>query len=436
MANVMAVPDSAKEATTRFLRREFHRYYDTTKPILPDRFGRREFGFMFWTPGIVQRHLGFSKEEDLRSFLLDRVPAHAYYSSAYYEKPDAPTMEEKGWLGADLIFDLDADHLPGAKAMSYPEMLEAVREGIIRLWDRFLATKFGIPETKMRLVFSGGRGYHIHVFDEKILPLGSHERREIVDFISAKGLDSTWIFKSSAFDKKEFQGRVRVKTRVVGPPTTAPGWAGILASGLIDLTRRLEEIGRDASIEFLASLPGIEKEAALSLYDSLFAPRATSPRLIRAVDRVREGQIEALADRDRDALIRVVVALEQIPLSPDEDAPLAEIREKVAMRQRGETDEPVTSDIKRLIRMPSSLHGKTGLQVVPLSRDAIDDFRPLRDAVPRPWTDDDVRVTLKNKITLEIRGVGFNLAPGVNDVPQYLAIFLAARGLATVVPEA
>jgi len=28
------------------------------------------------------------------------------------------------------------------------------------------------------------------------------------------------------------------------------------------------------------------------------------------------------------------------------------------------------------------------------------------------------------------------LAPGVNDVPQYLAIFLAARGLATVVPEA
>ena len=104
--------------------------------------------------------------------------------------------------------------------------------------------------------------------------------------------------------------------------------------------------------------------------------------------------------------------------------------------QRAETDEPVTSDIKRLIRMPSSLHGKTGLQVVPMSRDEIDDFRPLRDAVRQAWTDDSVRMNLKNKINMEIRGEVFNLAPGVNDVPQYLAIFLAARGLATVVPEA
>ena len=86
--------------------------------------------------------------------------------------------------------------------------------------------------------------------------------------------------------------------------------------------------------------------------------------------------------------------------------------------------------------MPSSLHGKTGLQVVPLSRDDLDNFRPLRDAVPRAWTDERMRVNLKNRITMEIRGEAFNLAPGVNDVPQYLAIFLAARGLATVVPEA
>ncbi len=432
----MVVPDAAKEASTRFLRDHFRRYYETTKPILPDRFGRREFGFMFWTAGIVQRHLGFSREEELRSFLTTRVPAHAYYSSAYYETPNAATMEEKGWLGADLVFDLDADHLPGSKAMAYAEMLDAVREGIIRLWDRYLVGKFGIPETKMRLVFSGGRGYHIHVLDERVLSLGSHERREVVDFITAKGLDPTWIFKESAFDTKEFQGRVRVKTRVVGPATAAPGWAGILASGIVDLTHRLEELGRDASVEFLTTLPGIEKERAMSLYDNLFKVRATEPRVIRAVDRVREGQIEALGDTDRDTFIRVVIALEQVPLSADDGAPLDDIREKVAMRRRAETDEPVTSDIKRLIRMPSSLHGKTGLEVIPMTRDAINDFRPLRDAVPKAWTDEAVRMNLKNKINLEIRGEAFNLVPGVNDVPQFLAIFLAARGLANVVPEA
>src|SRR5437667_8049984 len=314
----MAAADASKEASNNFVKAHFRRYYEQTKPILPDRFGRREFGFMFWTAGIVQRHLGFSREDELKSFLVSRVPAHVYYSSAYYEKPNASTMEEKGWLGADLVFDLDADHIPGGKSLSYPEMLEAVKHGIVKLWDRFLQTELGFDEKRMRIVFSGGRGYHIHVLDERVLSLGSHERREIVDFITAKGLDPTWIFKESAFDTKEFQGRVRVKTRVVGPATAAPGWAGILASGLVDLTRRLEELGRDASVEFLTSLPGIEKAQAMSLYDNLFKARATKPRVIRAVDRLREGQIEALGDADRDTFIRVVIALEQVPLTADD----------------------------------------------------------------------------------------------------------------------
>ena len=213
----MAASDPAKEATTAFVKARFRRYYESTKPILPDRFAKREFGFMFWTPGIVQRHLGFSRPEDLRSFLTDRVPAHAYYSSAYYEKPDAPTMEEKGWLGADLIFDLDADHLPSASKMSYPEMLEAIRLKILHLYDDFLAADFGFDENTMRLVFSGGRGYHIHVFDERVWSLGSHERREIVDWITAKGLDVQATFRESAFDATEFKGHTRVKKKVVGP---------------------------------------------------------------------------------------------------------------------------------------------------------------------------------------------------------------------------
>src|SRR5438876_2882762 len=207
----MAAADASKEASNNFVKAHFRRYYEQTKPILPGRFGRREFGFMFWTAGIVQRHLGFSKEEELKSFLTSRTPAHAYYSSAYYEKPGAPTMEEKGWLGADLIFDLDADHLPGGKALSYPVMLEAVKLGIIKLWDRFLRLKLGFDEKKMRIVFSGGRGYHIHVFDDRVVSLGNHERREIVDFITAKGLDFKLIFRETPFDRTEYKGTVRVK---------------------------------------------------------------------------------------------------------------------------------------------------------------------------------------------------------------------------------
>jgi len=426
----MAVPDRAKEATTNFLRTQFHRYYDATKPSLPDRFGRREFGFMFWTAGLVQRHLGFSKEEDLRSFLASRVPAHAYYSSAYYENPGAPTMEEKGWLGADLIFDLDADHLPNAAKMSYPEMLEAIRLKILHLYDDFLRADFGFEEKAMRLVFSGGRGYHIHVFDERVWSLGSHERREIVDWITGKGLDVDGVFRESAFDKKDFQGHTRVKTRVVAPSQNDPGWRGKIMRGIHGLVGKLEALPPDEAVKFLLSFEGVRESEAADLYENLFKPRATKPRVIRGVDRLREGQIEALSDRNRDLLIRLVKDLQ--PIRFDERAGVS----LEGIVQRAETDEPVTSDIKRLIRMPASLHGKTGLQVVPLTRNAIDAFRPLRDAVPTTWTDERVRMNLKGGIILEIRGEAFNLAPGVNDVPQYLAIFLAARGLATVVPEA
>ncbi len=427
---VVAEVDPAKEATAEWLRAQWRRYYQSTKRILPDRFGRREFGFMFFNSTMVIRHIGFSREQELNDFLVSKVPAHAYYSSAYYEKPNAPTMEEKGWLGADLIFDLDADHLPNAKSMTYPEMLEAIRQRIIKLHDDFLEADFGFDASKMRLVFSGGRGYHIHVFDERVWTLGSHERREIVDWITGKGLDVDALFRESAFDKREFQGRARVKKKVVGPVQDEPGWRGKIARGMAQLVTALEGMDHDKAIAFLVSFSGVKESAAEDLYENLFKPRATKPKVIRGVDRLREGQIEALSDRSRDLLIRIVKEVQEVHLDQQAGVALDSIV------QRGDTDEPVTSDIKRLIRLPSSLHGKTGLRVIPLTRDEIDEFRPLRDAVPDVWTDEPVSMRLQNRINLETKGEAFNLAPGVNRVPQFLAIFLAARGLATVNPEA
>src|SRR6266705_4862077 len=428
----MAAPDPAKEATTAFVKAQFRRYYESTKPILPDRFAKREFGFMFWTPGIVQRHLGFPRREDLRSFLTDRLPSHAYYSSAYYEKPDAPTMEEKGWLGADLIFDLDADHLPGAKSMTYAEMLEAIRLKIIKLYDEFLVEDFGAEERNMRVVFSGGRGYHLHVFDPRVLTLGSHERREIVDWIFGTNFDTRSAFKETVFDTKQFKNHAYSKKKVIiERADLRTGWPRKVIRGLLGLADLLETMDRQQAVEFLASVPNVKKEEAENLWENLFKPRGPQGRGLRGVDRLRsQKQIEVLTDRN---VVLVLEILEHLfRTQPDVYRGVSLER----IKPFGDTDQPVTSDIKRLIRLPSSLHGKTGLQVVPLTRDAIDEFRPLRDAVPQAWTDDSVRMNLKNKINMEIRGEAFNLATGVDEVPQYLAIFLAARGLATVVPEA
>src|SRR2546427_87125 len=83
-----------------------------------------------------------------------------------------------------------------------------------------------------------------------------------------------------------------------------------------------------------------------------------------------------------------------------------------------ETDEPVTSDIKRLIRMPHTLHGKTGLAVVPMNRAALDGFVPLRDAVPKAWTEESVKASLRAGIKLTMRDETFNLKEGLNLLPD------------------
>jgi len=416
-------PADPKARTQEWLRRRFQRYYKAVELQIPERFARREFGFMFWTGGLMQRHLAFEAASALRTFLTARAPMHVYYSSAYYETPNAPTMDEKGWLGADLVFDLDADHIPGAQNMPYPKMLALVKEKIVHLHDDFLVRDFGFDEGAMKIVFSGGRGYHIHVVDPRVWGLESHERREVVDYIIGTGLDASRIFRTSAFDVAEFRGHKRVKERIVSPAPGAPGWAGKVARAAIELAKRLGALPRQDAMAFLVSFEGVTHDAAAALLDNLFEVRATRPRPIRGLDRLVEGNLEALTDKNRDLMIRILTQIQQVRV--DRIGPIETSR----IAARGETDEPVTSDIKRLIRMPSSLHGKTGLAVVPLRRSDLDAFEPLRDAVPREWSDAPVRMRFRSALNLEMRGETFNIAEGAVAVPEYLAIFASARGL-------
>ncbi|MDX1612647.1 MAG: DNA primase catalytic subunit PriS, partial [Candidatus Thermoplasmatota archaeon] len=92
------------DATLAWARSLFRRYYRRHAVLLPPRYGRREFGFIFLGEKGMQRHTGFDTRKDLSQFMAAKGPAHAYYSVAYYEQPDATDMEAKGWMGADLIF--------------------------------------------------------------------------------------------------------------------------------------------------------------------------------------------------------------------------------------------------------------------------------------------------------------------------------------------
>jgi DNA primase small subunit len=69
----------------------------------------------------------------------------------------------------------------------------------------------------------------------------------------------------------------------------------------------------------------------------------------------------------------------------------------VVLGNAGETDEVVTIDLKRVIRWPTSLHGKSGMKVVEFPLERLDPhgsnpFDPLSEAVPWKMGTPDVNV--------------------------------------------
>jgi DNA primase small subunit len=318
-------------------------------------------------------------------------------------------MEEKKWLGADLIFDLDADHIPGAQNLSYPEMLAKVKEEMIRLLDDFILGDLGFKEEDITVVFSGGRGYHAHVHDARLVSLKSHERREIVDFIAGTDLNFDWVFPERSYGKKEFNRTQRTGRLREIPRSGSGGWRGRMRLGVEWL---LEEMR-------LLDANGVKRHFASA---------------VSAQDRIVEGMLRDLYSKegDKDGA--------QMMLENDNMACFTDVRhqhlflqiieKEIKPRFTGEIDEPVTSDIKRLIRLPGSLHGKTSFRVVPLDRQSLDSFDPFLDAVPEIYGDEEVEIFVKERTLLSLRGQSFDLE-GWSRVPVYAALFLICRGKAT-----
>jgi len=71
----------------------------------------REFGIGAFGKKISNRHLVFKSDGELNSFLRERTPFYISYSNAHYEFPEARPMEKKSLVGADLIYEFDADDI-------------------------------------------------------------------------------------------------------------------------------------------------------------------------------------------------------------------------------------------------------------------------------------------------------------------------------------
>ncbi len=411
------------EPELEFIRRSFARYYGSNRVDVPYRFGRREFGFIMFDGNFFKRHMAFEKSTRLHNFISASVPRHAYYSTAYYRNPRASKMAEKGWMGADLIFDLDADHIAGAENMTYPEMLAAVKKQFIKLVDDFLNLDFGFDYDDIKIVFSGGRGYHAHISDERVLRLKSHERREIVDYITGVGLDMDRVLEKDAVEVSRFKEHRKLIDIYRLPPKDAGGWKGKMARGIESLLLEMRLMGEEEWVSMMMSeVQTIGKEQVKELsgsknmgkgtFKNIYSELFTSGKYRRIIE---DGNLNVFRSEKQKNLF-LFLMLRRLKLSLE-----------------GETDEPVTSDIKRLIRLPGSLHGKTALRVIELDREGLNDFKPVLDAIPPEFRDRDVAITLKADTVQPVgEEAGKELLAGDMTVPLYLALFLMGRRLATL----
>jgi DNA primase small subunit len=101
---------------------------------------------------------------------------------------------------------------------------------------------------------------------------------------------------------------------------------------------------------------------------------------------------------------------------------------RVTLAGSAQVDEPVTADIKRLIRLPGSLHGGSGMKVIPLSLEDIEDFKPLQDAVA--FSDRPVTLRAIKPFEVQMMDLDIRVEEGVQELPEYAAVYLMCRGVA------
>ncbi len=390
-----------EDRTRNYLRGRFGDYYADADLSVPPEPAAREWGHIPYTESdgtTMVRHRSLldmgGDAQSVREFLEREAPRHAYFSAARYDDPDNRTMAEKGWRGADLVFDLDADHLPGVDEdqASYAEMLAACKDALQRLLD-LLREDFGFADDELLIVFSGGRGYHVHVRNGALLDLDSEARREIVDYVRAVDLDRDDLIRTVSYG-----GTTRRELKTGG------GWGRRVHRELVEFVAELREMDREDALEALTAFDGIGDGRASTILDAAE----------RNPDAIREGNVEAGGPGLRkliEALTAQVVGNETAPI-----------------------DEPVTTDVRRLIRLPGTLHGGTGFVVKPIDPADLDAFDPLEDAVAHRFRGQRIMVNVTEPGPVDLGGETA-LEPGPQSVEEYVGVFLMARGRAEKAAE-
>lgn len=401
------------ETEENFLREKFRAYYAKNYVKEPPSIEMREFGTGSYGKKISNRHFSFKSHEELDNYLRNEVPFYISSSSAYYMFPERKPMDAKKILGADLIYEFDADDIKtnckekhdswccakcGATGFGNienctncgervsveqwfcNECLGETKKQVFKLLD-FLETDFGFKEISVN--FSGNAGYHVHVRSKEIRELKQGARIELLDYLTATNIN----FNALGFSKEGKMMRCPV-------PEKTSGWGKKILNSLSNFFN-------EADAQKIAAIGGIPLQKAKDLISK------------------KELLLKNLSEKG-------------VLLSPGtrNDADFwNSIFEYVRAEVSLDIDRQTSVDISKVVRVPETIHGGTGLLAKKIPREKLSEFDPFSDAVV--FGDTKVRVFINKAPKLIFGGEEYGPFDNFEGlIPEYLAIYLIARNSA------
>lgn len=355
---------------------------------------------------LMKRHfsfLGGELEKDLHSWIQNERPRHLYYSSCFREDPLNPNT----WWGADLVFDIDADDIPSVKDSPWEIQLEAARDHMDMLVNDFLLGDLNFRREEILVNFSGGRGYHARVSSPRVLGFDSAERREVMQYIMGTGMKV--INHLNVVTSPSSAGHT-ITDYYLYPPDY-PGWMGRLSRHVLRLKRHLKDLGDKKGREFWRNNMSVS-----SMYTRF---------------------LKAASELETENRLKVSSTWMEHKPDPKKDTKIPGILEDLVKLYSVHLDTAVTADINRLIRLPGSIHGSSGLVVKTMKPGDVARFDPLLDAIPKTFYNSGnmVRIEAVSHFKSPFAdGTELNTGDSAN-IPEFTALYAVLKGLAKPKPR-
>ena len=351
-------------------------------------FPNREFGFVI--NDRFTRNISFENTKKLREFMVTNSVQHAYVGSVYAKPPSREDrIHSIDWKYREFIFDIDINEYDLVRTCDcgkyeYCKICWPLVRDAVLFIEETMIEDFGFKE--MKWFFSGRRGVHGWVMDNESKTLNNEQRVSILNYLTFIH-DETRSQSIEEIPNEAKPLRNRIFSLLVKPY--------IEYSFLVDIDNPILQCqnckSKFRAYELIKEVTGRSAEGLR--FDALNKRILTnnikcqycSGELVNITQQeVEEFGLTELKARKIITQIKETKTFDHNQyniIMPNDWKVRRKVSNDMILRRYPRIDRAVSTDIKRVSRIPFSIHGDTGKIVIEIKD--INKFYP--DSAPNIW---------------------------------------------------